>query len=73
VKYARKLRCYGIWLLNIRLLVGRGRGGNAPGMALLVKRRNSKWFLTNEPEVRFRFETLVKVGPTMRLAGTVPV
>ena len=34
---------------------GRPRGGNAPGSALLVKRRNSKWFFTNEPEVRFRF------------------
>jgi len=43
------------------------------GAALLVKRRNSKWFFTNEPEVRFRFYILVKVGPTIRLAETVPV
>ena len=48
-------------------------GGNAPwrhfflGAALLVKRRNSNWFFTNEPEVRFRFrfQILVKVGPTI--------
>jgi len=34
----------------------RGRaGGQYPEAALLVKRRNSKWFSTNEPEVRFRF------------------
>ena len=38
-----------------------------------MKRRNGKWSLTNEPEVRFRFYILVKVGPTIRLAGTVPV
>ena len=43
------------------------------GLALLVKRRNSKWSFTNEPEVRFRFYILVKVGPTTRLPGTVPV
>ena len=34
---------------------GWGGGGQCPGAALLVKRRNSKWFFTNEPEVRFRF------------------
>jgi len=45
----------------------RGRG------ALLLKRRNSKWSFTNEPELRFRFYILVEVGPTIRLAGTVPV
>jgi len=40
----------------------RGRSGEqCPGAALyggaelLVKRRNSEWFFTNEPEVRFRF------------------
>jgi len=31
-----------------------GGKGQCPGAALLVKRRNSKWFFTNEPEVRFR-------------------
>jgi len=40
-----------------------GAGGQCPGAALLVKRRNSKWFFTNEPEVRFRFLILIKVGP----------
>jgi len=53
------------------------RGGTFRGAELLVKRRNSKWFFTNEPEVRFwlRFQILVKAGPTIRpgLAGTVPV
>ena len=50
-----------------------GRGRQCPGAALLVKRRNSKWSFTNEPELRFRFYILVKVVPTIRLAGTVPV
>jgi len=63
-------------------LVPRGptRGaGQCPRAALfgeaarLVKRRNSKWSFTNEPEVRCRFHILVKVEPTIRLAGTVPV
>jgi len=51
------------------------RGGTFRGPALLVKRKNSKWSFTNEPEVRFRFWMLVKVGPTIRhgLAGTVLV
>ena len=39
--------------------------GQCPGEALLVKGRNSKWSFTNEPEVRFRFDILVKVGPTI--------
>jgi len=34
---------------------GRGGGGQCPGAALLLKRRSSKWSLTNEPGVRFRF------------------
>ena len=44
------------------------RGGTFGGTALLVKRRNSKWSFTNEPEVsfRFRFYILIKVGPTVR-------
>jgi len=29
-------------------------GGQRPGAALLVKRRNIKWYFTNEPELRFR-------------------
>ena len=54
---------------------GEGRGGQCPGAALLVKRRNSKWSFTNEREVRFKFQILVKVGPIVRpgLAGSVPV
>jgi len=44
----------------------KGVEGQRPGSALLVKRRNSKWPFTNEPEVRFRFYILVKVGPTIR-------
>jgi len=32
-----------------------GTGGQWPGVALLVKRRNRKWSFTNEPEVRFSF------------------
>jgi len=61
----------------------RGAGGNAQrghfsGGALLVKRWNDKFSsFTNEPEVRFvfKYEVLVKIGPTIRpgLAGTVPV
>jgi len=50
-----------------------GRGGKWPGAALLVKSRNSKLSFPNEPEVRFRFYILVKVGPTICLAGTVSV
>jgi len=54
-----------------------GEWGQCPRTALLVKRRNSKWSFTNEPEVsfRFRFYILIKVGPTVRpgLAGIVPV
>jgi len=51
------------------------RGGTFRGVALLVKKRNSKWSLRNEPKVRFRFLILLKAGPTIRpdLAGTVPV
>jgi len=30
-------------------------GGQRPGAALLVKRRNIKWYFTNEPELRFRW------------------
>jgi len=46
----------------------KGEWGQCPGTALLVKRRNSKWSFTNEPEVsfRFRFYILIKVGPTVR-------
>jgi len=47
-------------------------GGTFRGAALLVKRSNSKWSLTNEPEIRFTFYILVKVGPAICRAGTVP-
>ena len=33
-----------------------------------MKRMNFNWSFTNEPEVRFRFWILVKVGPTIRPA-----
>ena len=70
--------CYKICAFTLTVRAPTG-GGQCPGAALfgggalLVKRRNSKWSFTNEPEVRFRFYILVKVGPTIRLAGTVPV
>jgi len=56
----------------VRVRVAEG-GAMPRGEALLVKRRNSRWSFPNEPEVRFRFYILVKVGPTIRLSRTVPV
>jgi len=44
--------CFSIGSLQSPDKIG---GGQCPGEALLVKRRNSKWSFTNEPEVRFRF------------------
>jgi len=54
----------------------RGAGGrHCPRAALLVKRRNSKWSCTNEPEVRFRFKFWLRLDlPYVPvLAWTVPV
>ena len=44
-------------MLNENTQVPDKGGGAMPrgGPALLVKRRNSKWSFTNEPEVIFRF------------------
>ena len=41
--------------LHFSYLYTSDQGPDKGGAALLVKRRNSKWSFTNEPEVRFRF------------------
>ena len=58
-------------MLNENTQVPDKGGGQCPGAellggpGLLVKRRNSKWSFTNEPEVIFRFKILVNVGRTI--------
>jgi len=42
-------------LLSLLIPVNHNQGPTG-GAALLVKRRNSKWSFTNEPEVRFKFK-----------------
>ena len=64
-KYCQEIECSSIFRCWQGPDKG-GSGGQCPGTALLVKRSNSNWSFTNEPEVRFRFQILVKVGPTIR-------
>ena len=53
-KYCQEIECSSIFRCWQGPDKG-GSGGQCPGTALLVKRSNSNWSFTNEPEVRFRF------------------